>query len=237
VDTHAGAGCYDLQKQKNREYAAGIERLWRRKDIPAPLSKYIHMVQQLNPAGELRNYPGSPWLVQQLMGNKDRAYLFELHDDEIKTLQMLFNTSSNIDIVHTDGLQALPSLLSPRQNQVLILIDPAYKMKRDYVLAANALKDAYQCYAKGLYMVWYPVIERAQTQGLENELRSSGIENILQAELTVTPPSAPGMTGSGIIVINPPASLQENLRQILPYLAERLNQVHHGSYSNAWRIV
>jgi 23S rRNA (adenine2030-N6)-methyltransferase len=197
----------------------------------------IDMVQQMNPDGELHWYPGSLWLVRQLMGKQDSALLFELGNDEIKTLHAVFNTANNIEIEHADGLQALYNLLPPRQDQVLVLMDPAYKMKHDYVLAANTLKNAYQYYAKGLYMIWYPVIERAQIQYLENELLSSGIENILQAELTVTPQFTPGMTGSGIIVINPPASLQEKLRQILPYLAERLSLVDQNNHSGAWRIV
>lgn len=236
VDTHAGAGWYELREQKNREYATGIERLWRRKDVPPLLSMYINMVKQMNPDGELCRYPGSPWLVRQLMGSQDRAYLFELLDDEIKTLQTLFNTSNNIDIEQADGLLALQTLLPAPRGQFLVLIDPAYKMQHDYILAATALKNAYRCYPREIYMVWYPVVEREQIERLGNELRSS-TKNLLQAELTVAPQSAPSMTGSGIIVINPPANLQEKLRQILPYLSEHLNRLPHGCYSNTWRLV
>ena len=225
IDTHAGAGRYDLQlewAQKNREFTSGIQPLWQRQDLPAGLHTYIKIVQAMNPSGKLRWYPGSPYLVQQLMRKHDKARLFELHNNEVQNLQALFAKERNIKVEHTDGLQAIKAVFPPQEGRAVTLIDPSYELKEDFIRVANALKEAHRRFAVGVYMLWYPVIHRAYITRLENDLRSSGMRNILLAELMVKPEQTPGMTGSGIIVINPPWTLPENLQQILPYLADVL---------------
>jgi 23S rRNA (adenine2030-N6)-methyltransferase len=227
MDTHAGAGRYDLQSewaQKNREFATGILPLWQRNDLPAGLRTFTGIVKKMNPTDELRWYPGSPWLVRQLMRTQDKARLFELHNNEAHNLETLFAKDRHIKVEHADGLQAIKAILPPLERRALLLMDPSYEIKDDFSHVVTALKDAYRRFAVGVYLLWYPVIHRAYVTRLENDLRRSGISNILQAELAVRPESSQGMTGSGVIVVNPPWTLEENLREILPYLAELLGQ-------------
>jgi len=228
IDTHAGAGRYDLQSewaQKNREFDSGISQLWKRRDLPLELRSYIDFIRQMNPAAELRWYPGSPWLFRQVMRKQDRAHLFELHPNEFLHLQNEFIGERRIKIDNSDGLQALKAILPPLEHRALVLIDPSYEVKSDFKLVVSALIEANRRFASGVYLLWYPEIQRVyDTNRLESALRTSGIRNILLAQLTVAPGS--GMTGSGMIVINPPWILKEQLQNVLPYLAEHLG--HEG---------
>jgi len=239
IDTHAGAGRYDLRSewaQKNREFESGILPLWQRNDLPPAMRTYIDIVQKMNPSGELQWYPGSPWLVQQLMRQQDKARLYELHNNEIQNLQALFANIPNVKVQHADGLLELKAVLPPAERRAITLIDPSYEIKEDFARVATALVDAHRRFAVGVYMLWYPVIHRANITRLEDQLVRSGIRNILLAELTVRPDSAQGMRGSGIIVINPPWTLQENLQQILPYLAELLGSQGQNAFPGKYRL-
>jgi 23S rRNA (adenine2030-N6)-methyltransferase len=231
IDTHAGAGRYDLQSQgaqKNRKFESGILRLWQRSDLPKELRSYIGLVRQINPSGELRWYPGSPWLVRQLIRYQDIALLFELQSHEVRCLQDWFTNERNIKIANTDGLQALNAILPPTKHYALVLVDPSYEMKKDFKLGVSAVKAAYHRFTTGVYLLWYPVTQREYIDRLENGMRNSGIPNILSAELTVA--SDRGMSGSGMIILNPPTVLKEQLRAILPYLARQLGRQNKGNY-------
>jgi 23S rRNA (adenine2030-N6)-methyltransferase len=231
IDTHAGAGRYDLQSEwarKNREFESGISVLWQRDDLPPELLSYINTVRQMNPDSELHWYPGSPWLFRQLMRKQDKARLFELHPSEGVNLQNLFADERKVKVDNRDGLQALKALLPPLEHRAFVLIDPSYETKSDFKTVVNTLKEAYRRFASGVYMLWYPVIQPVYTRQLEDGFRNSGIKNILQAELITA--DAPGMKGSGIIVINPPWILQDQLQNILPYLVEHLGFNNKGHY-------
>src|SRR5438270_12106019 len=67
LDTHAGAGIYDLDSpiaKKTSEARYGISCVIG-KDVPSA-STYLNIVRQLNP-NRLRYYPGSPAIVQALL--------------------------------------------------------------------------------------------------------------------------------------------------------------------------
>ena len=184
----------------------------------------------MNPNDRLQCYPGSPWLVRQLMRKQDKARLFELHNNEVRILQTLFVHERHVKVEHADGLQALKAILPPLERRAFTLVDPSYEIKDEYVHVVNALTDAYRRFTMGVYLLWYPVIKRAYVARLENALRAGGIANILQAELTIAPESSHGMTGSGVIIINPPWTIAENLHVILPYLAAVLGRQNQGTY-------
>jgi 23S rRNA (adenine2030-N6)-methyltransferase len=231
IDTHAGAGLYDLQSQwsqKNREFQWGILPLWGQNDLPPELRTYIDMVQRMNLASELRWYPGSPWLFRQLMRKQDKARLYELHSSEFLNLQNLFAHEQNVKIENADGLQSLKSVLPPLERRALVLIDPSYEVKSDFVLVIKALKESYRRFASGVYLLWYPVLQQSYTAQLERGLRDSGIRDILLVELIVA--MGPGMTGSGMIVVNPPWLLKNQLGSVLPYLAKRLGNENTAKF-------
>src|SRR5437868_1238701 len=88
IDTHAGAGVYDLagvEAGKTLEWRDGIGRLIEAKlenklDEPVRtlLAPYLDAVAAFNPAGPLAAYPGSPALTQSLLRPQDRLIACEL---------------------------------------------------------------------------------------------------------------------------------------------------------------
>lgn len=227
VDTHAGAGRYDLHRERSaqlREYATGIGRLWVRPGTaPAALQPYLGAVRALNPDGTLHHYPGSPWLATALLRAQDRVRLYELHPGEYAQLRALFARRRNVRVEQTDGLRALRAVLPPPERRGVVLVDPSYEVKTDYRAVVTALVEAHRRFATGIYLLWYPVVRRAWIRRLEQDFVASGIRDILLAELCVAAdaPQA-GMTGSGMLVINPPWPLADTLRTLLPYLQEIL---------------
>jgi 23S rRNA (adenine2030-N6)-methyltransferase len=118
IDTHAGAGLYELDTgyaTKLKEYESGIGKLWSREDLPAALADYVDQVRACNPDGSLRFYPGSPWLALQTLRPQDRLRLFELHSSDSKILQENFGTHGRqVSIATANGFDALKALLPTR---------------------------------------------------------------------------------------------------------------------------
>jgi len=227
VDTHAGAGRYDLRADRTaltREYERGIARIWQQgADAPAAMQRYLQLIRDLNPAGELHRYPGSPWIARSLLRAQDRARLFELHPNEYQQLRTLFAGSRQIRTEQGDGFLALRAVLPPAERRAVILVDPPYEVKSDYQTVVQAVTAAQRKFPTGVYLVWYPVLTRKQASRLESDMVRSGMRNILLAELTLCADTQhAGMTGSGMMIINPPWQLGAALETVLAYLRQAL---------------
>jgi 23S rRNA (adenine2030-N6)-methyltransferase len=227
VDTHAGAGRYLLDSghaTKNAEFEGGIGRLWQRSDLPTPLADFVAQVRGMNSGGKLRHYPGSPWLAYELMRPDDRLRLFELHTTDVRLLEKAFiKAGARVAIRQADGFAEIKSVLPPPPRRGLVLIDPAYEDKRDYLRVVATLKEAVSRFATGTYAVWYPQLQRGDARELPEKLRKLA-PKWLDVRLTVQTPSADGfgMHGSGMFIVNPPWTLAEEMRTVLPFLAEAL---------------
>jgi len=234
VDTHAGPGDYVLTSDyalKNREFDNGIGRLWQRDDTPASVADYVQLVKQANTGSQLNHYPGSPSFARILLRPQDRLFLYELHPTELKILHKNFSKDKRVTIISDDGLKHANSLLPPRDRRGLVLIDPSYELKSDYGQVVETLVQMHKRFATGTYALWYPVVSRRLTQALERALERSGIANMHLFELGVQEDSqAPGMTACGMVIINPPWTLQAEMRTTLPWLAETLGMNGAGFY-------
>lgn len=238
IDTHAGAGRYSLKAafaEKTGEYRQGIGRLWSCKE-PHPLLKiYLEVVRESNP-GKLIHYPGSPALVHALLRPQDRMQLSELHGSDFALLSNLYKNDSKVSVMQEDGLKNLKKKLPPVQKRGLVLIDPSYEIKADYVRVVEVLAEAYRRFATGVYYLWYPVIDRGVTENLLSSLAETGIRRQLRIEHCVAPDSAGlGMTGSGLLLINPPWQLDEQARELLPWLDQWLAD-GLGSWRVDWQV-
>lgn len=239
LDTHAGAGRYRLFRQeaeKTAEYVDGIGRLWEREDLPQEVARYVALIKKLNYGGkELRYYAGSPLLAANLLRPQDRALMMELHPSEFPLLRNNFKEFENVTVKIGDGFQQVKATLPPKERRGLVLIDPPYELKEDYDLVVKAIEEGYKRFATGVYAIWYPVVLRQQTKRIVKGLEASGIRKILQIELAVRPDSDQrGMTASGMIVVNPPWMLEQQMKSILPYLSTALVPQGIGSWSVSW---
>ncbi len=239
LDTHAGVGRYRLfgdEAEKTAEFVEGIGRLWDKTDLPPDVQRYVDLIKKLNYGGkELRYYAGSPLIAAQLLRAQDRALLTELHPSDYPLLRNNFKQFENITAKRDNGFQQLKATLPPKERRCLVLIDPPYELKEDYDLVVKAVEEGYKRFATGVYAIWYPVVLRQQTKRIIKGLEATDIRKILQIELAIRPDSDQrGMTASGMIVINPPWTLEGQMRQILPYLTQTLVPEGTGSWQVSW---
>ncbi len=242
LDTHAGAGFYDLlgaSAQKTGEYRDGIARLWRNESAPPVLRHYLDAVTAANAAassGEPHYYPGSPWLARRWLRPQDRMVLCELHGSEYPGLKQLFQSDAQVAVHHQDGYQGLKAFLPPKERRGLVLIDPAYELKDEFERAGEALIQAVGRWQGGVYALWYPIIAHKPVAGFYARLRASGVRKILVTELNVQEASGAGMTGSGLLIVNPPWQLDQQLRELLPWVWRQLALQGQGGVTVDWLV-
>ncbi|WP_446808769.1 23S rRNA (adenine(2030)-N(6))-methyltransferase RlmJ [Methylomonas sp. 2BW1-5-20] len=239
IDTHAGAGKYSFKSefaQKTGEYRHGIARLWDSQDAPPELKDYLSAVRAENTGRQLVRYPGSPQLVKRLVRSQDRLLLSELHSSDFEALQQLFAGDKQVSVAKEDGLQTLSKKLPPIQKRGLTLIDPSYEMRDEYKKIIAALTAAYRHFATGVYALWYPVIERAATENFMRQLVMTGIPRQLRIEHCVADDGpGRGMTGSGMLFINPPWQLDSQAELMLPWLSQILAE-GQGHWKVEWQV-
>lgn len=230
IDTHAGAGAYALREgyaTKNAEFDTGIGELWGRNDLPAALSDYVDEVAALNPDGELRFYPGSPYLAWRLMREQDRMRLFELHSTEIDVLRHRFHDAGRRVMIYAgDGFDGIKPLLPPPPRRALVLIDPSFEDKRDYARTLACVEESLKRFANGTYAVWYPQVTRPESQRFPEQLKRLQNKNWLHLTLSVSNPPEDGfgLYGSGMFILNPPYTLEATMKEALPWLVKTLGQ-------------
>lgn len=240
LDTHAGAGRYDLDSppaQRNREFADGIGRLWNQPGLSPELADYVAQVRALNPDGRLRYYPGSPRIARALLRPDDRLMLTELHSTEYVALKAEFAGDRQVAIRHQDGYTALEALLPPPERRGLVLLDPAYELKNEFDRLIVAVQVIHGRWANGIIALWYPILDRAPSLRWQRILQKLGIPAMLCVELGLYPYDGPsGLHGCGMIVINPPWKLDEMLSQLLPELLHRLRPGDYGQTRLEWLV-
>lgn len=239
LDTHAGAGLYDLasaEAAKTGEFRDGIARLAAGAgEVPDLLGTYLALVKARNPRGPLAVYPGSPALALTMKRPQDRLAFYELHPADHQRLADLAGRVRGVSIERTDGFKGLTARVPPDGRRGLVLIDPSYEIKTDYDKVVAALAKAWRRFATGVYILWYPVIERSRIDGLLAAVTAAGIRKVYRIELGMAP-DAPGygMTASGVLVVNPPFTLPGAAGAALPWLAERLGA--HGPAVAEWLV-
>lgn len=239
LDTHSGVGRYRLfsnESEKTGEYKEGIGRLWDQTNLPENVARYVKMIKKLNYGDkELRYYAGSPLIAAELLRPQDRALLTELHPSDYPILRNNFSDYKNVTVKCDNGFQQVKATLPPKERRGLVLIDPPYELKEDYDLVVKAIEEGYKRFATGTYAIWYPVVLRQQTKRIFKGLEATGIRKILKIELAVRPDSDQrGMTASGMVVINPPWTLETQMKEILPYLTKTLVPEGTGSWTVEW---
>lgn len=243
IDSHAGAGLYDLsspEAQRGGEWRDGIGRLMAASlaaPVAALLEPYLEVIGALNERGQLKTYPGSPALARAWLRPQDRLIACELEPQAASALARHLRGDPRIKTIAIDGWNALSAYLPPKERRGLVLVDPPYERDNEFAQLANALALAHRKWATGVYMLWYPIKGRTQADALAKRLRRLGIAKLLRCELIVTPVSDPSrLNGSGLIVVNPPWTLEKELGVLMPALADVLGRDGKGGYRLDWLV-
>ena len=210
------------------------------------LQNYLDIVAAFNKTGSHRVYPGSPFIVQQLLRDHDKLKLFELHPTDSRTLIdniAQLEAGRKIAVLAQDGFEGAKKFLPPPSRRALLLCDPSYEMKDDYARVVTMVSDALTRFATGTYAVWYPIIPRPEAHDLPKKLKTLATKlgkSWLHATLTVKSSKLttdsdgetvrPGLPASGMFIINPPFTLKPALALALPQMVAMLGQDKNAAF-------
>lgn len=225
IDTHAGRGMYELssdEAKRTGEWKAGIGKVLRHAFAPpaaALLAPYLDAVRAANSDDGLARYPGSPWLVRHLLRKQDRLEAVELHPQEAAILKAQFASDFQVRAIELDGWLALGGHLPPKEKRGLVIVDPPFEQGGEFERLADGLIAAHRRWPGGVYALWYPIKDRVAVEAFRAALAVSGIPKIVDIRFEIRSPSKePRLDGSGMVVVNPPYTLEAELNVILPAL-------------------
>lgn len=242
IDSHAGAGVYDLTGEEARrggEWRSGIARIMQARFSEAvlPLLKpYLDIVRAFNPRRDLEAYPGSPLIARALLRPQDRLVACEVEPKARKRLIEALRRDTQARVVDLDGWVALPAFVPPKERRGLVLIDPSFEHKDEFERLANSFAQAFAKWPTGSYLLWYPVKSRRATDSLANHVAqaaaaASAPGKCLRLEFSVAPQTAgAALTSAGLLIVNPPWRLAAELKAILPELEKPLGQGGAGRF-------
>lgn len=241
IDTHAGVGIYDLwgnEAARTSEWRDGIGRLFGAA-LPEPLAglvaPYLEAVQAQNVDGDLRYYPGSPFITRHMLRAQDRLMALEKHPIDAQALKDNFSGDIQTRVTQLDGWAAFGTHLPPKERRGLVLVDPPFEERGEFQRMAQSLAKAHKRWPTGIFAYWYPIKDPNEVAAYIRALEASGIKKILRLELTIRQPSTlPRLHGSGMIIVNPPFVLEAEMARVLPALAKLLSDENRGGYTISW---
>lgn len=224
IDTHAGAGLYDLagpEATQTAEWRNGVARVLTGRHSPevgALLAPYLDAVASFNGTGAaLRRYPGSPLLARALLREDDRLLACEIVPEAQRALAAHLGRDARAKAIAIDGWTALGAYVPPKERRGLVVIDPPYEAPNDVSRVFEGLRAAHRKWPAGIYLVWYPVTGRVRADALAERFARSDIPKALRAEI-VLPARPERLGGSGLAIVNPPWRLPDQLATLLPAL-------------------
>ncbi|MCH9808595.1 MAG: 23S rRNA (adenine(2030)-N(6))-methyltransferase RlmJ [Alphaproteobacteria bacterium] len=248
IDTHAGAGLYELdsvEASKTGEWREGIGRLLACQipsDIAPILTPYLDVVRRIGCGAEqsagpaISRYPGSPLIAAHLLRNCDRLIANELHGDDREALEAnlaAFGHTRRLGakVMGLDGYVALKSTLPPKERRGVILIDPPFEQPGELQRLINGLREGVRRFSTGTFMLWYPIKDPGPVAAFKRQLGSLGLAKLMAVELLVRrPDNIERLNGHGLIVLNPPFTLRTDMETALPFLGSVLGQGEGASF-------
>lgn len=235
LDTHAGAGRYDLTSlsaQKTLEHEMGIKKLLSNQEEKPELVKcFLNVIANINSTKKIKYYPGSPLFVKSLLRPIDRMILTEVNPVVHAFLRDVFSSDKQVAIHHLDGYQGLKAFLPPNPRRGLVLIDPPYERKDEFDQILSSLEHALDRWKQGVYLIWYPIKNRNEINRFEKQLQKQCPVPKLITEFSLYPDDSPlKLNGSGLVILNPPWQLETQLNILLPWLLGVLDEKGRGHF-------
>ena len=242
IDTHAGAGRYDLRDEEARktgEFVDGVQRLLVAANLPDSLRPYFDLLRAANAAdanGHLNVYPGSPLIASLTLRDSDRIALCEVQEAETAALKKLFADDKRVGVHQRDGYSALAGLVPPKERRGVVLIDPPFEAQEaEFRTIQSALADAYAHWPTGIYAIWYPIKLHRQVLRFQRWFAKQGIKKTLVAELMIDADDSPlRLNGCGMVIVNAPWQFDAWLARLLPDLERLLARSQRASHRLEW---
>jgi 23S rRNA (adenine2030-N6)-methyltransferase len=241
IETHAGAGAYDLAGEaasRTQEWRQGIGRL-----IEQPLAgkagqllePYLALVRAENQAGAVKLYPGSPLITRAFCRQRDRMIFCERQAEEYAALARACKSDRRAKTVEIDGWTALKAYLPPKERRGFVLVDPPFEEPGEFERLRDGLAEGVRRWPSGIFLLWYPIKDEREVRLFERRLGKLEIPKTLRIEFAIDKPRMEGALGAcGMIIVNPPWTLEKELKTILPALALRLGRDGRGRYRLDW---
>ena len=197
---------------------------------------YLRVLSELNGNAKLRYYPGSPELARQLSRGQDRLFCNEKHPEDGQLLKDNMSRDRRITVRLEDGWNFPRAMLPSREKRAVLLIDPPFEQAKELDRCVQALNEAIGRMRQAIVVVWYPIKDRQQLKRFYRDMAASNAPKLLRVELLVhSADDASRLSGSGLLISNPPWGLEDELKQLLPWLSELLGQ-SQGSWEMDWLI-
>jgi 23S rRNA (adenine2030-N6)-methyltransferase len=240
IDTHAGAGIYNLvagNAQKTGEWKEGIGRLRHHRlndAAEALLVPYRAALEACDPAGAL--YPGSPWFIWHMLRAQDRAAFNELHKDTMIDLKRAMpSRDERLAITPIDGFTAWKAQIPPTERRGLVLVDPPFEEAGEFERMVEGMAIMQQKWPTGMACLWYPIKDRRAVAQFEQDLCALGISKMLVVELHIDPVEREGgLSACGLIIVNPPWTFADEMNVLLPTLTRALARGKEGRWRCDW---
>jgi len=229
IDTHAGAGRYDLtgaEAGKTGEWQDGIGRIFDA-ELPLPvvdlIAPYLDAVRGANESGTLQIYPGSSLIARRIMRPDDVLVANELNPSEFERLKRELGRAKNTIVLNIDAWHAVKSLLPPKERRAVVLIDPPFEEKSEFSDLAVGVSEAMTRFQDGVYLIWYPLKDIPSADRFVADATARSGLDFLDVRLAVCAPfPGLGLTATGLLVLNPPYLLRRELEIMLPVLRDCL---------------
>lgn len=232
LDTHAGIGLYNLTNElsiKTQEWFYGVKKFL--PELPKLseaelniLRPWLDVITSINNTDELTMYPGSPLISRKLLRKQDRLSAIELHPHDVLKLKKLFAGDYQTKVIHLDGWLALNSQLPPKEKRGIILIDPPFEQKNEFDVIVERVKQALSKFRHGVYAIWYPIKHYNLVEKFIKNMQQLDLPETLVLEICRERSSdTPTLDGCGMMVINPPYVLEQEIKVISPLLEKQLS--------------
>lgn len=237
LDTHAGAGSYDLRHDiaaKTAEWRDGIGRLAGLSSHDPVLAEYLRL------AADPARYPGSPLIAAALARPGDRLALCEkvpevaeALDRTLRSLPRGENKLADWAVHHRDGYEAA-SLLPPKEKRGLVLIDPPFERSDEFDAIAELIASAQGRFAQGQYVAWYPVKNRFEADRFVRRVARDSARPVLDVRFDNGEPAEGQMHVCGMLVVNPPFRLLESLQAAFDEMRRHLALGSGAAVTSQW---
>ncbi|TIV52985.1 23S rRNA (adenine(2030)-N(6))-methyltransferase RlmJ, partial [Mesorhizobium sp.] len=170
-----------------------------------------------------------------LLRSQDRLTAVELHPQDAARLKFVFAGDFQVRVIELDGWLALGAQLPPKEKRGLVLIDPPFEEEGEFSRLVDGLRKAHRRWPGGIYALWYPIKDRRAVTAFRGALKETGIPKLLDIAFEIRPASdEASLDGSGLVVVNPPYTLESELKVLLPALHKVLAVRQPSRWTSDW---